>query len=172
MAMNLRSKNTKSLSGTSDVTRGESNVINATPNPPTVAADSPPQDNQAEVTQNRLAQIAQVQDGWRKMVYAEFRMGACVAWDSFREDFKKIEWSRKYLHEGGNTGNFTYKTSIILVVLYQNYYYCAHISVYEYIFWLYVKSLINFITISINREMLFKNCGQCPTKMLLKQVSV
>ena len=103
MAMNLRSKNTKISSGTSDVTGGESNVINATPNPPTVAADSPPQDNQAEVTQNRLAQIAQVQEGWRKMVYAEFRTGARVAWDSFREDFKKIEWSRKYLHEGGGT---------------------------------------------------------------------
>ena len=55
MAMNLRSKNTKSSSGTSDVTRGESNVINATPNPPTVAADCPPQDNQAEKIQNWLA---------------------------------------------------------------------------------------------------------------------
>ena len=93
MAMNLRSKNTKSSSGTSDVTGGESNVINATPNSPTVVADSPPQDNQAEVTQNRLAQIAQVQEGWRKMVYAVFRTGAHVAWDSFREDFKKIKWS-------------------------------------------------------------------------------
>ena len=103
MAMNLRSKNTKSSSGTSDVTGGESNVINATPNSPTVAADSPPQDNQAEVTQNWLAQIAQVQEGWRKMVYAEFRMGTHIAWDSFQEDFKKIEWSRKYLHEGSGT---------------------------------------------------------------------
>ena len=69
-------------------------MINSTPNPPTVAADSPPQDNQAEVTQNWLAQIAQVQEEWRKMVYAEFHTGACVAWDSFQEDFKKIEWSR------------------------------------------------------------------------------
>ena len=103
MAMNLRSKNTKSSSGTSDVTGGESNVRNATRNPATVAADSPPQDNQAEVTQNRLVQIGEVQERWRKMVYAEFRTGACVAWDSFREDFKKIEWSRKYLHEGGRT---------------------------------------------------------------------
>ena len=103
MAMNLRSKNTNSSSGTSDVKGGESNVRNATPNPATVAADSPPQDNQAEVTQNRLAQIAEVQEGWRKMVYAEFHMGAHVAWDSFREDFKKIKWSRKYLHEGGGT---------------------------------------------------------------------
>ena len=50
MAMNLRSKNTKSSSGTSDVRGGESNVINATPNPATVAADSPPQDNQDELT--------------------------------------------------------------------------------------------------------------------------
>ena len=100
MAMNLWSKNTKSLSGTSDMTGGESNVTNATPNP---ATDSPPQDNPAEVTQNRLAQIAEVQEGWRKMVYAEFHMGARIAWDSFWEDFKKIEWSRKYLHEGGRT---------------------------------------------------------------------
>ena len=100
MAMNLWSKNTKSSSGTSDVIGGESNVANATPNP---ATDSPPHDNQAEVTQNRLAQIAEVQEGWRKMVYAEFRMGARVAWDSFREDFKKIKWLRKYLHEGGGT---------------------------------------------------------------------
>ena len=76
MAMNLRSKNTKSSSGTLHVTGGESNVRNATPNPATVAADSPPQDNQAEVTQNRLAQMAEVQEGWRKMVYAEFRTGA------------------------------------------------------------------------------------------------
>ena len=92
MAMNLRSKNTKSLSGTSDVTGGESNVRNATPNTATVA-DSPPQDNQAEVTQNQLAQMAEVQEGWRKIVYAVFRMGACIPWDSFREDFKNIEWS-------------------------------------------------------------------------------
>ena len=103
MAMNLRSKNTKSSSGTSDMTGGESNVTNATPNPATVVTDSPPQDNQSEVTQNRLAKIAEVQEGWRKMVYAEFRTGARVAWESFREDFKKIEWSRKYLHEGGGT---------------------------------------------------------------------
>ena len=40
MAMNLQSKNTKSLLGTSDVRGGESNVINATPNTATVAADS------------------------------------------------------------------------------------------------------------------------------------
>ena len=103
MAMNLQSKNNKSSSGTSDVTGGESNVTNATPNPATVVTDSPPQDNQSEVTQNWLAKIAEVQEGWRKMVYAEFCMGACVAWESFREDFKKIKWSRKYLHEGGRT---------------------------------------------------------------------
>ena len=103
MAMNLWSKNTNSSSGTSDVKGGESNVRNVTPNPATVAADSPPQDNQAEVTQKRLAQIAEVQEGWRKMVYAEFCMGARVAWDSFREDFKKMEWSQKYLHEGSRT---------------------------------------------------------------------
>ena len=103
MAMKLRSKNTKSSSGTSDVTGGESNVTNATPNPATVVTDSSPQDNQSEVTQNRLAKIAEVQEGWRKMVYVEFHMGACIAWESFREDFKKIEWSRKYLHEGGGT---------------------------------------------------------------------
>ena len=103
MAMNLWSKNTKSSSGTSDVTGGESNVRNVTPNPVSVVTHSPPQDNQPEVTQNRLAQIAEVQEGWRKMVYAEFRMGARVEWESFREDFKKIEWSRKYLHEGGGT---------------------------------------------------------------------
>ena len=95
MAMNLRSKNTKSLSGTSDVTGGESNVTNATPNPATVVTDSPQQDNPSEVTQNQLAKIAEVQEGWRKMVYAEFRTGARVAWESFREDFKKIEWLRK-----------------------------------------------------------------------------
>ena len=83
MAMNLRSKNTKSSSGTSDVRGGESNVINATPNTATVAADSPPQDNQDELTQKRLAQMAEVQEGWRKMVYAEFRMGACVAMGLF-----------------------------------------------------------------------------------------
>ena len=100
MAMNLRSKNTKSLSGTSDVTGGESNVRNTTPNTATVAADSPPQE---DVTQNQLAQMAEVQVGWRKMVYAEFRTGARVPWDSFREDFKNIKWSRKYLHEGGGT---------------------------------------------------------------------
>ena len=63
-------------------------------------------------------------------------------------------------------------TSIIIVLLYDKYNYCAHIFVYEYMFSLYVKSLINCITISINREMLCKNCGQCPTKMLLKQVCV
>ena len=103
MAMNLQSKNTKSSSGTSDMTGGESNVTNATPNPATVVADSPPQDNQSEVTQNRLAKIAEVQEGWRKMVYAEFRTGACIPWKSFREDFKKIEWSRKYLDEGSGT---------------------------------------------------------------------
>ena len=57
------------------MTGGESNVRNATPNTATVAADSPPQDKQAEVTQNRLAQMAEVQEGWRKMVYAEFRTG-------------------------------------------------------------------------------------------------
>ena len=45
MATNLRSKNTKSSSGTSDVTGGESNVTNATRNPATVVTDSPPQDN-------------------------------------------------------------------------------------------------------------------------------
>ena len=78
MAMNLRSKNTKSLSGTSDVTGGESNVTNATPNPATVVTDSPPQDNQSEVTQNRLAKIAEVQEGWKKIVYVEFRTGACT----------------------------------------------------------------------------------------------
>ena len=100
MAMNLRSKNTKSLSGTSDVTGGESNVRNTTPNTATVAADSPTQE---DVTQNRLAQMAEVQEGWRKMVYAEFRTGARVPWDSFWEDFKKIKWSLKYLHEGGGT---------------------------------------------------------------------
>ena len=93
MAMNLRSKNTKSSSGTSDVRGGESNVINVTPNPATVAADSPPQDNQDELTQNRLAQMAEVQEGWRQMVYAEFCTGARIAWDSFREDFKNIKWS-------------------------------------------------------------------------------
>ena len=103
MAMNLRSKNTKSLSGTSDVTGGESNVSNATPNTATVAADSPPQNNEPDITQNRLAQMAEVQEGWRKMVFAEFRTGTRVAWDSFREDFKNIKWSRKYLHEGGGT---------------------------------------------------------------------
>ena len=103
MAMNLWGKNTKSSSGTSDVTGGESNVTNATPNPATVVTDSPPQDNQSEVTQNGLAKIAEVQEGWRKMVYAEFHMGACVAWESFWEDFKKIEWLQKYLYEGGRT---------------------------------------------------------------------
>ena len=103
MAMNLWSKNTKSSSGTSDMRGGESNVINATPNTATVAADSPPQDNQDELTQNRLAQMAEVQEGWRKMVYAEFHMGACIAWDSFQEDFKNIKWSQKYLHEGSGT---------------------------------------------------------------------
>ena len=103
MAMNLRSKNTKSSSGTSDVRGCESNVINATPNTPTVAADSPPQDNQDELTQNQLAQMAEVQEGWRKMVYAEFRTGARVPWDSFWEEFKNIQWLRKYLHEGGGT---------------------------------------------------------------------
>ena len=103
MAMNLRSKNTKSLSGTSDVTGGESNVSNATPNTATVAADSPPQDNKPDITQNRLAQMAEVQEGWRKMVYVEFHTGARIPWDSFREDFKNIKWSRKYLHEGGGT---------------------------------------------------------------------
>ena len=104
MAMNLQSKNTnKSLSGTSDVTGGESNVRNTTPNTATVGANSPAQDNQADITQNRLAQMAEVQDGWRKMVHAEFRMGACIPWDSFREDFKNMQWSQKYLHEGGGT---------------------------------------------------------------------
>ena len=103
MAMNVRSKNTKSLSGTSDMTGGESNVTNVTPNPATVVTDSPPQDNQSEVTQNQLEKIAEVQEGWRKLVYVEFCMGARVAWESFWEDFKKIEWSRKYLHEGGRT---------------------------------------------------------------------
>ena len=103
MAMNLWSKNTKSLSGTSDVTGGESNVTNATPNPATVVTDSPPQDNQSEVTQNWLAKIAEVQEGWRKMVYVEFRMGARIAWESFREDFKKIKWLQKYLDEGSGT---------------------------------------------------------------------
>ena len=103
MAMNLRSKITKSSSGTSDVTGVESNVINVTPNPATVAADSPPQDNQDDLTQNWLAQMAEVQEGWRKMVYAELHMGARVPWDSFHEDFKNIEWSRKYLHEGSGT---------------------------------------------------------------------
>ena len=93
MAMNLRSKNTKSSSGTSDVTGGESNVTNVTPNPATVVTDSPPQDNESEVTQNQLAKIAEVQERWRKMVYAEFCKGAHVAWESFREDFKKIKWS-------------------------------------------------------------------------------
>ena len=100
MAMNLRSKNTKSLSGTSDVTCGKSNVTNATPNTATVAADSPPQE---DVTRKRLAQMADFQEGWRKVVYAEFRMGARVPWDSFREDFKNIKWSRKYLDEGSGT---------------------------------------------------------------------
>ena len=100
MAMNLQSKNTKSLSGTSDVTGGESNVRNMTPNTATVAADSPPQE---DVTQNQLAQMAEVQEGWRKMVYAEFRTGARVPWDSFLEDFKNIKWSQKYLHEGSGT---------------------------------------------------------------------
>ena len=103
MAMNLRSKNTKSSSGTSDMTGGASNVRNATPNTATVAADSPPQDNQGDVTQNWLAQMAEVQEGWRKMVFAEFHMGARVPWDSFRENFKNIQWSRKYLHEGSGT---------------------------------------------------------------------
>ena len=103
MAMNLRSKNTKSSLGTSDVTGGESNVTNATPNPATVVTDSPPRDNQSEVTQNWLAKIAEVQEGWRKMVYAKFRIGACIPWESFREDFKKIKWLRKYLDEGGRT---------------------------------------------------------------------
>ena len=103
MAMNLQSKNTKSSSGTSDVRGGESNVINSTPNTATVAADSPPQDNQADVTQNRLAQMAEVQEGWRKIVFAEFRTGARVPWDSFQENFKNIQWSRKYLHEGDGT---------------------------------------------------------------------
>ena len=93
MAMNLRSKNTKSLSGTSDMTGGESNVSYATPNTATVAADSPPQDNEPDVTQNRLVQMAEVQEGWRKMVFAEFHTGARIAWDSFQEDFKKIKWS-------------------------------------------------------------------------------
>ena len=103
MAMNLQSKNTKTSSGTSDMTGGESIVTNATPNPETVVTDSPPQDNQSEVTDNRLAKIAEVQEGWRNMVYTEFRTGARVPWDSFREDFKKIKWSRKYLHEGSGT---------------------------------------------------------------------
>ena len=103
MAVNLRSKNTKSSLGTSDMTGGESNVTNATPNPATVVTDSPPQNNQSEVTQNQLTKIAEVQEGWRKMVYAEFRTGARVPWESFRENFKKIKWSRKYLDKGSGT---------------------------------------------------------------------
>ena len=100
MAMNLWSKNTKTSSGTSDMTGGESNVTNATPNPETVVTDSPPQDNQSEVTDNQLVKIAEVQEGWRKMVYAEFCMGARIPWESFQEDFKNIKWSRKYLDKG------------------------------------------------------------------------
>ena len=103
MAMNLWSKNTKTSSGTSDVISGESNVTNATPNPETVVTDSPPHDNQSEVTDNRLAKIAEVQEGWRKMVYAEFHTGAHIPWDSFRKGFKKIKWSGKYLDEGSGT---------------------------------------------------------------------
>ena len=57
--------------------------------------DSPPQDNQSEVTQNRLAKIAEVQEGWRKMVYAEFRTGARVPWESFQEDFQKNQMVAK-----------------------------------------------------------------------------
>ena len=75
MAMNLWSKNTKSSSGTSDLIGGESNVRNATPNHATVAVDSPPQDNQAEVTQNWLAQMAEVQEGWKKWCMWSFVWG-------------------------------------------------------------------------------------------------
>ena len=66
MAMNLWSKNTKSFSGTSVVTDGESNVTNATPNPATVVTDAPPQDNQSEGTQDRLVKIAEVQEDGEK----------------------------------------------------------------------------------------------------------
>ena len=72
MAMNLQSKNTKSLSGTSNMTGGESNVTNATPNPATVVTDSPPQDNQSEVTQNQLAKIAEVQEDGEKWCMRSF----------------------------------------------------------------------------------------------------
>ena len=99
MAMNLRSKNTKSLSGTSDVTGGESNVRNVTPNTATVAADSPPQDNQADVTQNRLAQMAEFKKNGEKWCMQSFVRG-----HTFHGTLSgKIEWSRKYLHEGGGT---------------------------------------------------------------------
>ena len=101
--MNLRSKNTKSSSGTQHETGGESNVTNTTLNRPTVVTPSTSRDNQSQISEDRLAKIEEVKDGWKKMVYAEFRTGARIAWDSFREEFKNIEWARKYLDEGSRT---------------------------------------------------------------------
>ena len=116
MAMNLRSKSSKTSSGLSDAPGCVSNLTNATQSPESVVTGSQGEDNQSQVTDNWLAKLAQVQDGWRKQVYSQFRTGACVPWDSFHEDFKNMTWVRKYLNEGSSThvsGNIISEVKIL-----------------------------------------------------------
>ena len=116
MVMNLWSKSGKTSSGSSDAPGCVSNSTNATQSPESVVTGSQGEDNQSQVMDNRLAKLAQVQDGWRKQVYLQFRTGAHVPWDSFREDFKNMTWARKYLNEGSGThvsGNIISEVKIL-----------------------------------------------------------
>ena len=116
MAMNLRSKSSKTSSGTSDAPACVSNSTNGTQSPESVVTGSQGDDNQSQVTDNQLAKLAEVQDGWRKQVYLQFCRGACVPWDSFCEDFKNMTWARKYLDEGSSThvsGNIISEVKIL-----------------------------------------------------------
>ena len=70
MAMNLRSKSSKTSSGTSDAPACVSNSTNGTQSPESVVTGSQGDDNQSQVTENQLAKLAEVQDGWRKQVYS------------------------------------------------------------------------------------------------------
>ena len=103
MVMNLRSKSSKTSSGTSDTPGCVSNSTNGTQSTESVVTGSQGNDNQSQVMENRLAKLAELQDGWRKQVYLQFHRGACVPWDSFCEDFKNMTWTRKYLDEGSGT---------------------------------------------------------------------
>ena len=103
MAMNLCSKGIKTSSGTSDPQSGSTNLTNPTPTPEIVITSSTTQDNAPQQNDDRLVKLAEVQSGWAKQVHARFSTGSRIPWNSFRDEFQKMTWARKYLDEGSGT---------------------------------------------------------------------